>query len=151
MKTASLILLACTLCVMGMLSAGCRGDSEKIDEARDNVREANATAGEAAAELHLAIQDSIRQFRTDAEAKIADYEKAIAEYKVKISREKKQNRARYERNLAVVEQKNKELKVKLNEYSEDGQDAWRSFKSEFSRDMDDLGTALSNMVSSDNQ
>jgi hypothetical protein len=50
--------------------------------------------------------------------------------------------ADYDKKIDALEQKNKELKVKLSEYKDSGKNAWEQFKSEFSHDMDALGAAL---------
>ena len=79
---------------------------------------------------------------TLAEEKIDANEKSIAEFKARIAKEKRENRAKYEKKLAGLEQKNSDMKKKLDEYKEDGKEKWTSFKNEFSHDMDELGKAL---------
>jgi hypothetical protein len=48
--------------------------------------------------------------------------------------------------LAELEQKNNELKDKLMEFKEDETTKWKSFKNEFNRDMNDLGSSLKNFT-----
>lgn len=71
-------------------------------------------------------------------------EKSIAEFRTQITKEKKEIKATYEKSLAELEQKNDMLKEKLNDFKDDETDNWNSFKTEFSGDMNDLGTALKN-------
>ena len=46
-----------------------------------------------------------------------------------------------------LENKNTELKNKLNEYKEVSTDKWAIFKKEFDHDMNELGEALKNLTS----
>jgi len=55
-------------------------------------------------------------------------------------------RADYEKNLNELEQKNKNLKMKMAEYQDSGKDNWESFKREFNHDMDELGKSLKNFT-----
>ena len=42
----------------------------------------------------------------------------------------------------TLEQKNIELKKKINEYQYEGKDNWEDFKIEFNNDMDSIGNAI---------
>jgi hypothetical protein len=88
--------------------------------------------------------DEYLKFRIDSEARIVEQEKSIAGFKSKISIEKKDNRKKYELALARLEQKNTEMKKKLNDYHDDENDQWVSFRSDFNREMEQLGRALKN-------
>jgi len=118
---------------------GCQSSSKKIDNAQENVVKANE-------ELYQALKDSIQQFRTVTQAKLIANEKQLAEYKVKIANEKKANKIKYETELAKMVKKNNELKVKLENYNEEGDEKWESFKTEFNRDMDELGKAFKDLT-----
>lgn len=48
----------------------------------------------------------------------------------------------YQRNIDTIEQKNKNLKIKMDSYKNDVDSDWQSFKREFSHDMDELGKSL---------
>ncbi|WP_067031762.1 hypothetical protein [Allomuricauda sp. CP2A] len=52
----------------------------------------------------------------------------------------------FEKELAVLEQKNQSLKEKMSYYKDEGDDEWESFKIEFDRDMDKLGQALKDLT-----
>jgi septal ring factor EnvC (AmiA/AmiB activator) len=77
---------------------------------------------------------------------LTDQEKNIAEFKARIAKEKKENRADYEKKLIELENKNSDLKKKLADYKDDGQDKWISFKAEFNRDIDELGKAFKDLT-----
>ena len=53
--------------------------------------------------------------------------------------------------IAELEQKNADTQKKLNEYKADSKEKWEMFKSEFNRDMDELGKAFSNMTVKNNK
>jgi len=51
-------------------------------------------------------------------------------------------KAKYENEVLTLEQKNIELKKKLNEYKYERKDDWEKFKKELNNDMDSVGNAL---------
>ena len=132
-KTISV--LAVTVFMAGAILTGCQSSAKKVENAQDKVIEANQ-------ELSQALKDSIQQFKTESELKINANEKSIAEFKAKIKNEKKESKAVYEKKLAALEQKNSDLKKKLDEFKDDGKANWKTFKAEFSSDMNELGNAL---------
>jgi hypothetical protein len=133
-----------TLIAVSSLSS-CQTSAEKVGTAETKVNEANENLADARMELNKAQSDSVSEyytFKKESELKIAAHEKSIAEFKARIASEKKENRAKYEKKLAELEQKNTDMKKKLEDYKEDGKDKWMAFKTEFTHDMDNLGTAL---------
>jgi len=75
----------------------------------------------------------------------------IADFKSRIANEKKAVKDEYNKKIAELEQKNADTQKKLNEYKADSKEKWEMFKSEFNRDMDELGTALSNLTVKNNK
>ena len=45
-----------------------------------------------------------------------------------------------------METKNEELRVKIETYKADGNENWEKFKTEFNRDMSELGEAIKNLT-----
>ena len=45
-----------------------------------------------------------------------------------------------------MEQKNTDMKKRMDEYKADGKEQWKKFKAEFSRDMDELGQAFKDLT-----
>jgi len=91
------------------------------------------------------VKDSIadfQKFKADAENKIADNQKKIAQLKNKKNQENKEVREKYDKKVLALEQKNDELKKRLDAYNKPDNTAWASFKREFNHDMDELGHAL---------
>ena len=83
-----------------------------------------------------------QQFKSDAELKISANEKSINEFKAKMKTEGTKFKAKYEKEVAVLERKNIELKKKISEYKYEGKDNWEEFKREFNHDLDVVGNAI---------
>ena len=75
----------------------------------------------------------------------------IADFKSRIANEKKAVKDEYNKKIAELEQKNADTQKKLNEYKADSKEKWEMFKSEFNRDMDELGNALGNLTVKNNK
>jgi hypothetical protein len=71
---------------------------------------------------------------------------AELEFKTRIASDKKEAKADYNKRIAELEQKNSDMKKKLDDYKADGKDKWEQFKKDFSRDMDDLGNAFKDLT-----
>jgi ribosomal protein L3 len=86
-----------------------------------------------------------KQFKIDANLKINANEKSIAEFKDKIKKEGRVYKAKYKKEVAVLERKNVELKKKLREYKYEGKDKWEEFKVGFNHDMDVVGNSIKDL------
>lgn len=133
------MLVIVTVLITGTMFMSCQSSSEKVDQAKENVTEAEQ-------ELNQAIKDSIVQFRKESEQQISAYDKSIADLKAKIATEKEDARVTYEKTLAELEQKNELLKSNLKDFKDDEIDRWESFRDEFREDMNDLGSAIKNFT-----
>lgn len=131
------ILLATTL-------ISCNSKAKKVEAARQNVEIANQ-------ELTQALRDSIRDYKSLSEETIISYEKTIVELKANIAKQNKANKSVYEKDVAILEQRNKDMRKKLSEFNEENQEKWHAFKKEFSNDMDELGVAFKNFGNKDNK
>jgi hypothetical protein len=138
--------LAITTIMAGTMITGCQSSADKIENAKENVKDAEDKMVEAKQNLNIAINDSIQLFKKESEEKISAFEKDIAEFKAKITTVKEETKDEYEKKLASIEQKNNKLKKKLENYKEDGQDNWSQFKNEFNHDMDELGKAFKDLT-----
>ena len=139
-----------TMAIIGSMAltmfTACQSSSKKVENAKENVLEAKENVVEAKQELNQALKDSIKDFRKKSEDQLIANEKSLALYKEKIAREKKENRANYEKEWAQLVQKNKDMKVRLENYNEETEGNWEVFKSEFNRDMDELGKAFKDLT-----
>ncbi|HLP95085.1 MAG TPA: hypothetical protein VK168_13670 [Saprospiraceae bacterium] len=128
----------------------CDSASQKSKEAKENVVDAKADLKTAENEAALAAQKAAdaaewKQFKSDSEVKIMDNENQIARIKEKMKTSGKKLNAAYTQSIEELEQKNKNLKARMEAY-EKGQTDWQSFKSEFNHDMNELGKALSDLT-----
>ena len=137
-----IITLAVTTFIAGTLITGCQSSSAKIENAEDKVVEAKQNVTEAKQELSQAIKDSIQLFKKESDDRISANEKSIAEFRMRIHRENVENRAIYEKNIAELERKNRDMRIRLEEFRDDGKESWMSFRAEFRHDMDELGKAF---------
>jgi hypothetical protein len=83
------------------------------------------------------------KFRMEADKQIKENEQKIAELKAKKKEGTKEVAEKYNKKVAELEEKNKEMRNRINNYNADkkGQ-KWDAFKHEFNRDMKELGQAL---------
>jgi cell division protein FtsX len=141
-----ILLLAVTSFMAGTMFIGCQSSASKVQDAQDKVQDAKDKVVEANQDLDQALRDSILQFRTQSEATFNDREKSIADFKARIANEKDENRVKYQKKLAELEQQNTDMKKQLDDYKEAGKDKWDTFKVKFSKDMNNLGTAFKNFT-----
>ena len=123
---------------------GCSQTSEqKLADAKANAADMKQDVKAAVADqTEAAKQVEWLSFKSNAELKIIANDKAIADYKVSMTGTNGKRRSNYDKKIDALELKNKELKIKLENYPESGKSTWEQFKNEFSRDMDELGSAL---------
>lgn len=138
------ILTIFALIVAGSISlaliSGCNKKADKnLQDAQENAAAAGQNVRDAAANT---AKDEWLNFKSAAEARIEDNNKIIADYKVKMTNTKGKLSASYDKKIDALELKNKDLKAKLAAYKDEGKDAWDKFRTEFSKDMDDLGESL---------
>jgi outer membrane murein-binding lipoprotein Lpp len=130
----------------GTIITGCQSSAEKVEDARENVQDAKDNMVIAKKELSIARIDSVQQFKKESEEKIKIQENSIADFKIRIANEKNMDKMKFEKKLEELEQKNIDMKKKLEEYKDEGQDNWTSFKNEFNHDMTELGDAIKDLT-----
>jgi len=141
MKNKCFILAVIAL-IAGSVTTGCSTNREqKVENAKENVRQANQDLKDAQAEYLKEWQ----QFKNDVELKISANEKSINEFKEEIKRASPTFKAKYEKEVVVLEQKNIELKKKITEYKYEGKDKWEEFKRDVNKDMDIVGNAIKDL------
>lgn len=136
--------LASVAFIAGTMLTGCQSSAEDTVFAEKNMQTEKEIILAAKQDLYQAHQDSIAdiRFRMVFEERIISNEKTIADYKAWIAEEIKENRAAHYNRLALLEQKNDDLKKKLSDYYKYGKDPFGSFKSEFSHEMEELAQSL---------
>jgi predicted small secreted protein len=138
----SILTLAASALLAGAILTSCNTPAQKVENAEENV----AAANEALNEANEAYQKEIDSYRREADEKIAANNKSIAEFNARIALEKKDAQDDYRRQIATLEQKNSDMKKKMDDYKAEGKDKWEKFKTEFGRDMDELGKAFKDLT-----
>jgi len=138
----TILTLAVTLFIAGTVLTGCQSPNKKVENAQANVQDAKGNVVEANQELDKAINDSVQQFRKDAEAKIIAHNKSIADFKARIANQKMEIKAKYEKQIADLEQKNSDMKKELDNFKAEGKEKWEAFKIKFKHDLDELGKSM---------
>jgi hypothetical protein len=82
------------------------------------------------------------QFKNEAELNINVDEERIADFKVKIKTTGKESKAKYEKEVTVLEQKISVLKKKISEYKYEGIDKLEEFKLGFNHELEVVEKAL---------
>ncbi|MCF8239566.1 MAG: hypothetical protein K9I85_15495 [Saprospiraceae bacterium] len=139
MNTSGLKIALLALVTVAFITS-CSNSSEKVANAEQEVTEANKALDEA----NEAYLQDIENFRSETAARIEANQRSIEDFNERISKEKKEVKADYQQKIAELEAKNSDMKTKLDGYKAEGKENWESFKVEFSRDMDELGTAFGN-------
>ncbi|MCM2301458.1 MAG: peptidase M23 [Flavobacteriaceae bacterium] len=142
MRKSILRLTACIF-VIGATLISCNTSSEKVDNAEKNVLKAHENLNKANQE-YLA---DVENYRKETADKIAANDKSIAEFKARIADEKIDAQIAYQKKIIALEQKNSDLKKRIDGYKAESKEQWELFKAEFSKDMDELGTAFVNFFS----
>jgi hypothetical protein len=88
-----------------------------------------------------------QNFKSTSEQKIQENENSIASFKEKMEKSGTRLKAKYNKEIAYLEEANIEMKKKLEDYKNDGKSAWIDFKTGFNNDMDKLGKAIKDLTS----
>lgn len=137
--------LSATVMLTGAIFTSCDTASEKVDKAEEKSIKASEDFNIAKEEYMTDIEN----FKKETDAKIEANNLTIADFKIKIATSKKDAQVYYQEQIAILEQKNIAMKQKLDTYEESGKDNWESFKTEFNKDMNDLGEAFKNFTVKD--
>lgn len=145
------MLFIATTFLVGAIFTGCQTSAEKVDDAKANVTEAKQDLKEVKAEVSAEEQKAANEaawkaYKVEAEAKIDANDVLIAEIKAKMQKAGKTMDKLYKQQVEALEQKNKDLRQRINVYNANTQSDWESFKREFDHDMDELGAALKDLT-----
>lgn len=131
-------ILAVILLIAGSVFIGCDKNREN---AKDNVEKANQDMIDA----QVLFEKEWQQFKSDAESKINTNQQKIDDFKVAMKTTSTKFKAKYENEVLTLEQKNIELKKKLNDFKYERKENWEEFKKAFNNDMDIVGNALNDI------
>ncbi len=122
----------------GSIVTSCATKTDKVEDAQENVTEANQDLTKAQVELNAEYP----VFKKDAEVQIAENDKRIAELRVQLNKPGKAplDEMRKKR-IDALNEKNSELRNRLYGYEKEPTD-WEMFKQEFKHDMKGIGEAF---------
>lgn len=142
--------LAITTIIVGTTVVGCKSTTkeeiesqEKVDVAEQNLKDAKDSLVVA---KKAATAEEWQTFKNQTDSVISYNEAQIAELKLKMQKTGKSVDTKYQKNIDILEQKNKDLKVKVDTYKNDANSDWQSFKREFNHDMDEIGQAFKDLT-----
>lgn len=128
------------LCIItASLATSCTSPKEKVSDAEKDVSEAQM-------ELDKAKEDykaDVKSYKAEIAAKISENEAAISS--LNAQSDKVKDKEEYQTKVAKLEQRNTELKIKIENYDAQDKTQWEQFKSEFSHDINELGKAFNDM------
>lgn len=136
------ILILASIITIGAIATSCNTPEQKVENAQEGVAEANKDLDQANQEY---ITD-VEAYRKETEERIAANNKSIAEFNVRIEHEKKEAKEDYKMKVAELEKKNSDMKMKMDNYKLEGKDKWEIFKTEFNRDMEELGQTFKDLT-----
>jgi hypothetical protein len=132
--------------ITGLTITSCNTPAQKVEIAQNTVNEAEQNLNEA----NQAYLADIEKFRKEADDRIALNNKSIAEFNTRMESEKADAKADYKKKIREIEKRNTDLKKKMDDYKAESKDQWDKFKTEFSKDMEELGQAFKNITIKNN-
>ncbi len=141
---AKFLTLAAIVFMAGAVLIGCQNTGEK------NVQADNQSVGEAKPDsqsVQTGYSDEWLSFKSTSGQKIRENENSIAAFKEKMKKSGTKIKAKYNKEIANLEETNRELKKKLEGYKNDGKSTWEDFKTSFNNDMNKLGKAVKDLTS----
>lgn len=146
----SLLKIAAVALIATTFITSCQDSTKKETEAREEVEEARTDLNEAKTELanarKAATEQEWQSFKESTNTTINQNEKRIIELRAKMKKTGQEMDEQYAKRINVLEEKNREIKEKVNAYQNDASDDWEAFKKEYNSDMDDLGRSLKNFT-----
>jgi DNA repair ATPase RecN len=132
MKKLNLI-IAGIGCMTGLLLTSCQSKEQKVENAREDVIDANADLRKAQMEYREAQEDKLRE-----------NDRMLEDYRTRAAEQKAEMREDYNTRVNELERRNKEMRTRLDTYNDNDNDntKWESFKREFNHDMEELGNSF---------
>ena len=134
--------LAVIVCVAGTLSAGCGKTSEqKVEIVKENAR----TPNDRGRTLKLSILRNGKHSCESLTGQSTQMKRGSMPFKENMEKAGSKVSAKYSKNVAALEQKNRDMKKKLKEYKDEGPVKWEEFKTNFKHDMDGMEKTMTDL------
>ena len=138
----SIIKITSYFLLSGVLLASCNSPEKKVENAQKEVVEANKDLDKANQEY---ITD-VENYRKETAERIAENDSTIADYKSRVAEQKKNLKADYLKKVTALEKQNSDMKMRMENYKEEGKEKWEIFKTEYTHDMDAMTQAFRNLT-----
>jgi hypothetical protein len=112
-----------------------------MEVAQNNIKETSKDPDNDAS-LNKEYPEDIQNYIKEREDQIAYNGQIIAGYKWEMQNQRKEIKDKYLEKLTELDQKNKDLKERINEYKIKGEKNWELFIKEFNAEMDTLAEEL---------
>lgn len=146
----SLVTSVATGCCLSLLLVACQKPEEKVENAREKVADARQDLKEAKREARTEWQQDWVNVKRDNDKDIADNERRNIDLRKDVKGVHKRYRARYNVRIDDCERRNNELRDRVNNYKDEGDERWVEFKKDLKRDMDDLKSSLKKITVKNN-
>ena len=120
---------------------------KKVASAKRKVAEAKQTLKKAEERVKNE-QDQWLKLKKEFESKINANKTSINNFKKKLSKAGDKVKGKYEDKLNHLEEKNKKMMVRMGKYKDERIEKWQAFKTVFMRDMEEIGSSLSDLSKS---
>jgi predicted nucleic acid-binding Zn-ribbon protein len=141
--------LAIVLFIVGTLMMSCKSSTKEAKESQEKVQDARENVQDAKDSLVVAKKaattEEWKAFKEETDTVINNNKIRIAELKLKMKKTGLAINTKYQENVDALEQKNKDLEVKMDTYKNDADSDWQSFKREFNHDMNEIGKAFKDL------
>lgn len=138
----SIIKIANYFLLSGVILASCNSPEKKVENAQNEVVEANKDLDKANQEY---ITD-VENYRKETAERIAANDTTIADYKSRIAAQKKSLKADYLKKITALETQNSDMKMRMENYKEEGKEKWEIFKTEYTHDMETMTQAFRDLT-----
>jgi hypothetical protein len=128
--------------VIALLLAGCSQSSLKDEQEKEKLKSAKINAEAAQLTKERDFLQEFENFKSQIQLKVEKNDQSIAELKLKIIEGKKSSNSDFASEIRVFENRNKELKKRVNAFDNAGKSDWQKFKSEVTQDLDELGNEI---------
>ena len=141
-----------------IIFSSCESHEKKVDDAYDKVKESKNTIKDTV-KIYVNVEKIVSKnkvvtktdivdewalFKTDIEDKLMVSEDKIKE--LKSQRNNADNKAKFDRQLTRLEQRNNDLRKRMNDYNEEVKVKWQKFKMSMNHDIDAIGIEVKDVT-----
>lgn len=143
MKTTKFKLLA-VACITVFGLSNCKNSPSEKAESVETAQENLNIAEQGYQDAVIDSTNEYARYKLESEKNLKENDQKIAELKANLKAKKAKDRTNYEIKLNELELKNAKLKASIADYKESDKNKWEIFKTNFKKDLDELGKAISN-------